>query len=294
MAERKIKLSIVILSWNTKELLRQCLNSILKVDDREWKLEIIVVDNASEDGSSEMVKKEFSEVKLIQNKENVGFTKGNNQGIKEAQGKYIMLLNSDTIVKPGAISKLIDYLDNHPEVDSVAPRLLNTDGTFQESCGHFPNLDVVLIMLFKEHFGGSGSVRYAPLKSGFADWMMGAAFIVRREVFDKIGGLDERIFMYMEEVDWFYRAYKAGFKSYCLTEAEIIHLGRGSSTTGKKDPILGIYRGLLIYYRNHKTKTELFILKVMLKLKAVSALALGYLKNDAYLKETYGQAVKIN
>ena len=277
--------------------------------------EIIIVENGSTDGSVEYIKSVISDqlsgvgkksrapltahrspitIKLITNKENVGFTKGNNQGINKAQGKYVMLLNSDTIVKPGAISKMIDYLDKNSEVDCIAPRLLNIDGTFQENCGHFPNLGVVFIMLFKEHFGGSDSVRYAPLKSDFVDWMMGSAIIARREVFDKIGGLDERIFMYMEEVDWFYRVHKAGFKSYCLIDAEIIHLGRGSSTTGKKDPILGIYRGLLIYYRKHKTKSELLLLIVMLKLKAVLALLLGYLKNDTYLKETYGQAVKIN
>lgn len=248
MAKRRMKLSIVILSWNTLTLTKQCLNSLIKEVEEVREVEVIIVENGSTDGSLEMVKEmmglkiEGLEIQLIRNKENVGFTKGNNQGINKAKGKYIMLLNSDTIVKPNSITKLINYLDKNLGVDCIAPRLLNMDGTFQKNCGHFPNLSIVFIMLFKEHFGGSDRVRYAPLKSDFTDWMMGAAFIARREVFDKIGGLDESIFMYMEEVDWFYRAYKAGFKSYCLTDAEIIHVGRGSSITGKKEPIINIFR----------------------------------------------------
>jgi hypothetical protein len=284
------KLSIIILNWNTKELLSQCLKSL----GGEKETEIIVVDNGSVDGSVEMVKKDFPEVKLIQNKENLGFSKGNNVGIKEAKGDYLMLLNSDTIVKKGALQKLVSFLDSHPEVDIVGPKLLNKDGTNQASCGRFPDLGVAFVMLFKEHMGGSKQVRYSPSESGLVDWMMGAAFMARREVFEKIGGLDEEIFMYMEEVEWFYRTKKADLKSYFLKEAEIIHLGRGSAKSGKKDPILNIYKGMIHYYKKHKSSFELVILRAMLKLKALVAFLIGCLRNDSYLKETYGEALKIN
>jgi len=297
MAEKKLKLSVIVLSWNTKEILRQCLASVMK-EVREMgeigEIEVIVVDNGSVDGSPQMVKKEFPEVKLLVNKENLGFAKGNNQGIEAARGKYIMLLNSDTVVKRGAFKRLTDFLDQNPRVAVVGPKLLNPDGSAQANCGRFPNLLVAIVMLFGEHWGGSDYVRCSPGTSCFVDWLMGAAFIARQEVFEKVGGLDEDLFMYMEEVEWFYRARKADFRAYFLKEAEIIHLGRGSAKQGKKEPIINIYRGLIHYYRKHRTKFELIILLVMLKLKALLSLIIGYLKNDNYLQETYGEALKIN
>lgn len=303
----KVKLSIIIVNWNTAKLLRQCLDSLKSemfeshskiprqmraIRNPKSETEIIVVDNGSTDGSAELV--QSLKLKVIRNKENLGFAKANNQGIKEAQGEYIMLLNSDTIVEKGAIERMVDFLDSHNEVDIVGPRLLNTDGTPQANCGRFPNLSVVTVMLFKEHLGGSDYVRRSPKESGFVDWLMGAAFIAKKQVFDKIGGLDEKMFMYMEEVEWFYRAAKAGYRAYFLKEAEIVHLGRGSSKTGKTEPILNIYRGVIYFYTKHKSLPEQFLLRLLLKIKALMALFLGYLKNDNYLKETYGQAVKIN
>jgi len=303
-----VRLSIIIVSWNTKELLKQCLESIIHNANPKILTEVVVVDNGSRDGSIGMMKRlidgnsrEFAkicddscEIKLIENKENLGFTKANNQGIKIAKGEYIMLLNSDTIVKPGAIERLLTELSDRKEISIIGPRLLNADGTPQPNCGKFPSLPVVAVMLFLEHFCGGKYVRCSPAKSCFVDWLMGAAFVARKEVFDKIGGLDENIFMYMEEVEWFYRASMAGFKTYFLKEAEIVHLGRGSSKSGKTEPILNIYRGIIYFYKRHKSKSELVILRMLLRLKAFATLSLGYLKNDSYLKETYGQALKIH
>jgi len=295
MAKRKVRLSIIVLSWNTKDLLRQCLKSLnSKLKTQNSKIEVIVVDNGSTDDSVSMVKKEFPQVKLIENLRNLGFAKGNNIGIKVAKGEYIMLLNSDTIVKPGALEKLTRFLDKNQEFAIAGPRLLNQDETSQPNCGRFPGLLVSFVMLFKEHLGGSDFVRCSPKESKKVDWLMGSAFVARSEVFEKVGGLDEKLFMYMEEVEWFYRAKKAAFKAYFLKEAEIIHLGRGSSKSGKREPILNIYRGLIYYYRKHKSLPELIILLAMLKLKAAFALIIGWIKNDNYLKETYGQALKIN
>ncbi|MGI5826796.1 MAG: glycosyltransferase family 2 protein [Patescibacteria group bacterium] len=292
------KLSIIILNWNTAKLLRDCLESLEStINSKQLTVEVIVVDNGSTDNSVQEVKslkfKNFK-LKIIENGENLGFSKGNNIGIKAATGQYIMLLNSDTIVQKDALLQLTAFLDTHSEVDIIGPKLLNSDGTLQANCGRFPDLWVSAIMLFVEHLGANRFVRWSPKKSEFVDWLMGAAFIARREVFDKIGGLDERIFMYMEEVEWFYRAQKAGFKAYFLKEVEIIHLGRGSSKSGKKEPILNIYRGLLHYYREHGNPVSLTILRFMLKIKAAIALTIGYLKKDNYLKETYAEAIKIN
>jgi len=297
MENKKVKLSIIILSFNTKDLLKQCLDSVVEGCRGIDEYEVIIVDNASVDGSVEEMdkfKSRIKNLKLIKNKENLGYPKANNQGIKEASGDYIMLLNSDTIVKDRAIFEMVQFLDSHREYEVIGPRLLNSDGSLQSNCGRFPKLPVAFVMLFKEHFGGSNFVRWSPGKSQTVDWLMGAAFMARREVFDKVGGLDENIFMYMEEVEWFYRTQKLNFKTYFLKEVEIIHLGMGSSKTGKTDPILNIYRGLLYFYKKHLSLSEVFILKLMLKIKAVFALVLGYIKSDEYLKTTYGQAVKIN
>jgi len=303
----KVKLSIIILSWNTAKLLRQCLESLMNelIVNELINSEVIVVDNGSTDESVREVKNlklEFEnqlklkncKLQVIENKTNLGFSKGNNVGIKAAAGEYVMLLNSDTIVKEGALKNLVNFLDENPNVDIVGPKLLNADGSVQANCGRFPSLPVCLVMLFKEHFGGSDFVRCSPPKTQEVDWLMGAAFVARKKVFEKIGGLDEKIFMYMEEVEWFYRAKLAGFKACFYNGAEIIHLGRGSSSSGKKEPILNIYRGLIYFYQKHKNPFELMILKIMLKIKAVMALFWGFLKNDLYLKETYAEAIRIN
>ena len=204
-----------------------------------------------------------------------------------------MILNSDAIVKKGTSQKLVNFLNKHEEVAVVGPKLLNMDGTPQANCGRFPNLFVSAVMLFLEHYGGRQMVRFSPAKSGYVDWLMGAAFMARKAGFDKIGGFDEALFMYMEEVDWFYRLREAGMKAYFLKEAEIVHLGLGSSTSGKKEPILNIYRGLIHFYKKHYNFISLIILRVMLKLKAAAALLLGYLTGNRYLKETYEEAFKL-
>lgn len=297
------KISVVVLNWNTKDLLTQCVQSLEKeLSFLDSQSEIILVDNGSTDGSVETInslEENFSQhpkisILKILNKDNLGYTKGNNLGIKAASGEYIMILNTDTIVQPGSIRKMIEFLENHPEFHIIGPQLLNPDGTPQANCGRFPHLKTVALMLFKEHFKESQQVRFSPERSQEVEWLMGAAFIARKEVFEKTGGFDENIFMYMEEVEWFYRARKAGFKAYFLKDAQITHLGRGSSKTGKTQPILNIYRGVIYFYQKHKSKTELIIVRLLLKIKAFLALILGYLKNDNYLKTTYAQALKIH
>lgn len=304
MEKDGLKLSIIIVNWNTRDLLKQCLESLIneltKLRINGLKAEIIVVDNGSTDGSVDYIngltklRINGLTIKKILNKENLGFAAGNNIGIKQAEGKYIMLLNSDTIVKDGAIEKMLTFLHDREEISIVGPRLLNADRSFQANCGKFPDLWVSFVMLFKEHFGGSDLVRCSPKQSCFVDWLMGAAFVARREVFEKVGGLDENIFMYMEEVEWFYRAKNAGFKTYFYKEAEIIHLSRGSSKSGKTEPILNIYKGLIYFYKKHMNFLAQLLLKMMLKIKALTAIGIGYIKNDDYLKETYGKAFKIN
>lgn len=301
-------LSIVIVNWNTRELLKQCLESIFRSDKRldfsgkltglnsEEKIpaEIIIVDNGSHDGSSELRTKNLKlKIKWILNDTNLGFSKANNQGIKAAKGEYVLLLNSDTIVNEGAISQTLFWLAAHSEADIIGCKLVNLDGTAQPSYGKFPDLLTVFLMLFKEHFGGEKRVRSAGDKIVKTDWVMGAFLMARRSVFREIDGLDEKIFMYMEEIEWCYRAKKRNFGIFYYPEAKIIHLGGGSSVSGRTDPILNIYKGLIYFYKKHRSFLELVILEVMLKIKALGAFFLGILKKDDYLKRTYSKALII-
>lgn len=292
MVEKKVNgsISIVILSWNTKKLLKNCLESL-----KDLKVEIIVVDNGSTDGSVEMLKKiqaQKTDLKTIFNQKNLGFSVANNQGIKIAKGDYLLLLNSDTVVKGQAPLEMAEFLTKHAKVGALGCRLLNIDGSPQPSAGPFPDLWVTSVMLFAEHWLGS-LVRSSFSKVKEVDWVMGAALMVSREAIKKAGLMDEGLFMYMDEVEWCYRIKKAGFKVMFYPGAEVIHLGGGSSQTGRKDPILNIYRGLLYFYKKHYPAYQLSLLRTMLKLKASGALLVGYLTNNSYLKKTYVEAFKI-
>ncbi len=290
------KISIIIVNWNTKDLLKQCLESLEKESKKVKDQEIIVVDNGSTDGSQEYLKKlkksKSQNIKIIENKKNLGFGVANNQGMKIAQGEYILLLNSDTVVKKEAPLKMAEFLAQNPQVGVVGCKLLNPDGLPQPSAGPFPFLRVVFGMLFLEHWW-KNLARASFKKTTEVDWVMGAAFMIRRDVFQKVGPMDEGIFMYMDEVEWCFRIKKAGYKVIFYPVAEVIHFFGGSSKTGRRDPILNIYRGLLYFYQKHFPNWKLPLLKIMLKLKAVGALVFGYLTNNNYLKKTYVEAYKI-
>ena len=286
MENKEIKISIIIPSWNTKDLLKNCLKSL------GFLYEIIVVDNNSTDGTVKMIEKEFPHVLLIKNKKNVGFGAANNQGMRKAKGDYLLLLNSDTIIKDKAPLAMAQYLKDNSDVGVIGPKLLNKDGSLQASAGPFPNLKISFIMLFLEHWLGD-LVRSSFKEIKEVDWVMGAAFMLKKEILKKVGLMDEGLFMYMDEVEWSFRIKKAGYKIIFNPQAEIIHLGGASSKTGRKGPILNIYRGLIHFYKKHYPGWQLVILKIMLKLKAVLSYLLGLILNNSYLKQTYAQAFKI-
>jgi len=323
-------LSIIIVNYNTKKLTQQCLKSLIRNDrrldfgNRETgpnqeeiiPAQIIIIDNASTDGSKKMLTKFKKQMeinrnmqsstakyietgrnmpvagnnfKVIFNKKNLGFAKANNQGAKIAEGEYILLLNSDTIVKEGAISQSLLWLSSHPERDLLGIKLLNLDGTIQASVGKFPSLKAVFFMLFLDRISGGRSMS-SPAKTTSVDWVMGAFMLMRREVFTKSKGFDENFFMYMEEAEWCYRLKKMNFKIGFYPYAKIIHLGRGSAKTGRVKPIINIYRGLIIFYKKHKP-AQLPILKAILAIKAAISWSIGLIIKNEYLKKTYHQAL---
>ena len=285
-------LSIIVVSFNTKKLLDDCLSSVFRsLRGTKVSFEVIVVDNVSTDGTRQMLTKKYPKVRTILKKENVGFGRGNNQGIKEAHGEYTFLLNSDTIILGRAIEKLLSFARLHPR-SFVGPKLLNRDRSSQTSCGAFFSLPVVFASLFLkgDHIG---LTRWSPDSVRRVDWVSGAALMGPRRLF--LDGLlfDERIFMYMEEVDLLYRARQKGYKALFYPHATIIHLGSGSSTNKRKGPILNIYRGLKYFYAKYHAPWKVRILLLLLKTKAAIAWSIGVITGSSYLKETYAEAYKL-
>lgn len=246
-----MNLSIIIPSFNTKKLLKQCIDSIKK-NRGNLKLEIIVVDNGSTDSSVEMVRK--LKVKLIENKENLGFAKAVNQGIKKAKGEHLFLLNSDAVVQPGALEAMVKFAKTHPLAGVVGGRLLNPDGSVQASVYHFPSL----IRAIREFWFNQKDTyqKYVPQfdQPVVVDAVTGSTMLIPKNIIDEIGLLDEKYFMYFEDLDYCRRAKKAGYKTYYLPRVEFVHY-HGAS--GKKIPELThqwlvqsskVYNGLLKYY----------------------------------------------
>jgi GT2 family glycosyltransferase len=264
-------LSIIVINWNTRDLLSQCLRSVFGVAVG-CHFEIIVVDNASADGSPQMVEADFPQVLLLKNSTNRGFAAANNQGIERAQGEFILLLNPDTIVLPGALDRLVEFSKAHPDAGAVGGKLLNHDGTLQVSCGHFPTL----LNMATESLGLSRLFPHNRLFARFkmtywnhdavreVDQPQGAHLCFRRAVLDQVGLLDERFFMYFEEVDLCLRIRNAGWRIYFTPDSQIIHLGGQSSLQNLDARITERYRSLLLFFEKHHSRTQVLCLRALL------------------------------
>ncbi len=250
-------LSIIIVSWNVVDLLAACLNSILA--DSRLQTEIIVVDSASTDGTATMLKEQFPQVKVFQQVENLGFTHCNNIGLQSAKGRRLMLLNPDTEVLGDGLARMVEHLDQNPDVGIVGPHTLNTDGTTQSTRRRFPNL---LTGLFEstwlQSFAPKSLLDRYYLNNGVSDeaildvdWMQGSALMARREVYAQIGGLDEGYVMYSEEVDWCRRAKNAGWRIVYLGTAQIIHHGGKSSEQVVARRHIHFQQSKLRYFRKY-------------------------------------------
>ncbi|HOF05256.1 MAG TPA: glycosyltransferase family 2 protein [Syntrophales bacterium] len=235
-----LRLSVIIVNWNTRELLRDCLTS-LGGGDPEVSREIIVVDNASRDGSAAMVARDFPAVQILRNEENVGFARANNQAIRVARGRYLLLLNSDTVVPdPGIFRPWLAFLDSRPEIGASGCRLVTADGRrWVGDAGFRPTLRTVfnysffLSRFFPRRCPGlflNESRLDGPLA---VDWISGAALMTRRDVLEKVGLLDESLFMYAEDVEWGCRVRDHGYEVYYLPQFVIVHLVGMSGRKGK-------------------------------------------------------------
>lgn len=284
-------LSIIIPSYNTKNLLDRCLESVLaSMKEINLNVEVIVVDNNSTDGSVELLNKKYTRVKKIFKKENLGYGKANNLGIKEAKGEYILLLNSDCILKKNAIERFHHCLTSHSN-SFIGAKLYNEDGTPQASCGPFYTLPIIFLMLFLK--GDQLQItRYSPDTSKEVDWVSGACLGGERQAFVDVGLFDESIFMYMEEIDLLYRAKQKGYHVWFCPDAHVVHMGAASSKH-KKEPVVNIYRGLDYFYQKHTSPLSHAILKLLLRFKAWSVIGICGIMGKKDVKTLYAKALAV-
>lgn len=261
-------LSIVIANWNTRDLLARCLASVEfsvggpEPDPRAGTgqpalttgaIEILVVDNASTDGSPAMVRESFPRVHLIENRENVGFARANNQAIRQSQGRYILLLNSDTELYAGALENMMQFMEEHPEAGGCGPQLLNPDGTLQRSCHPMltPGREFWRLVLLDQLWPRATYVQEsweleAPRR---VEVIKGACLLLRRAALEQVGGLDEQYFMYSEEVDLCYRLAQAKWDLWWVPQARVKHIGEASSNQVPEAMYLQLYRSKVRFYR---------------------------------------------
>ncbi|HWD39671.1 MAG TPA: glycosyltransferase family 2 protein [Fimbriimonas sp.] len=275
-----LDLSITICSWNTKDDLRACLASLDRIRP-EAAFEVLVIDNNSEDASADMVAEEFPWVRLFRMARNLGFTGGHNYLLGERRAPHALLLNSDTVVHPGALRTLLDYLQANPKVGILGPKLLNPDGSLQFSCRRFPN---PVAALFRNTPIGKlfpnnpftrdylmQDLNHDEIRE--VDWVSGAAFVARKELMDQIGYLDPEFFMFCEDVDWCWRAWKAGYKVVYLPQAVITHAIGRSTDKAPNRMIGGFHKSMLRFYAKNMLPERPMPLRPLLY--AFAALSLG-------------------
>lgn len=291
----KVDLSIIIVNYNTKDLTVGCIKSVKK-HTKGLNYEIILVDNASSDGSVEEIEK--LDVKIIKNKKNLGFSKGNNQGIKISKGHAILLLNSDTEICDNAIGLALDKLK---EADILTVKIKGKDGKSQQAGGYGPNLfnlfcwaffidDIPFLNKLIKPYQISNLKFFDQDRR--LDWVIGAFFMMKKEVVEKIGGLDENIFMYGEEMEYCKRACNVGFKVRYYSEPEIIHYGMGSSETGG-GAILGEYKALKYFFKKYENGLSNFVLRLIIKVSVILRIAIFKLINQNKAK-IYAKAYQIS
>lgn len=237
--------SVIIVNYNTRDITLQCLRSLFQ-NTNSVEMEVIVVDNASEDGTPQYIRQEFPQVRVVESHENLGFGKANNLGNNYATGKYLFFLNSDTIVIRNIVYLFFDFMENHAEYASCGGNLLDKYGTNAVSHGRFPSLlqefsDIGFSIFYRNFYRNKLAVGQCIYCGDYrnVDYISGADMFIRKEVFDSLGGFDKNIFMYYEETDLYYRMNKKGLKSCLLPYAVLIHLEGGSFN---KDLIVNLKR----------------------------------------------------
>jgi N-acetylglucosaminyl-diphospho-decaprenol L-rhamnosyltransferase len=244
--------SIIVVSWNTRRLLAECLGSVGRPAG-DLEIEIIVVDNGSTDGSPDIVRRQFPHVRLVENERNVGFAAANNQGMALGRGRYLLLLNSDAFVTIDSLQTAVDFVEERPDVGVCGGKLLNPDGTFQGSYADFPTLKSEFLLA--TGLGVRLASPYYPAPRPWpgeeaheVDWIGGAFMLLRRKVFEQVGGMDEMYWMYSEETDWCYRIKQAGWRIYYLPQVAITHVRGGSTRRRGSEMVAQLYKSKVRFF----------------------------------------------
>ncbi len=254
-----VDVSIVIVNWNTERVLRDCLQSIYR-QTTGLRSEVVVVDNASSDGSVSMIKREFPQVTIVENGRNRGFAAATNQGIGKAEGRYVLLLNPDTLILDNAIAKVVQFTDDRPEAGVVGCRILNPDRTLQQTCFMFPSVlnmflsSTGLYKLFPHNrfFAREDMSWWDAMDERKVEVVKGCFMLVRRKAINHVGLMDEDFFLYAEDTDWCYRFHQAGWKVLFTPGAEIIHLGGASTEQVRNEMKLQLWGSILLFMKKHK------------------------------------------
>ncbi|GAA4828670.1 glycosyltransferase family 2 protein [Paenibacillus vulneris] len=252
-------LSIIVLSYNTCQLTLNALQSVF-ASKTDFEYEVILVDNNSSDSSVNEVRKQFSRVIVIENNENLGFSKANNQGIKIASGRYILLLNSDTIVQTETLDTMIRFMDNHPSIGAAGCKVVLSDGSLDKACKRgFPTPSASFYYAFGISKMFPNNPKFNQYQLSYmdedqdypVDCLVGAFMMVRTQVINQIGGLDEDFFMYGEDVDWCYRIKEAGWEIHYYPYTQILHLKGASSRRKPFKIIYEFHRAMYLFHKKH-------------------------------------------
>lgn len=300
-----MKLSIIIVNYQTPHLLKNCLSKLkfsLEYSGLFNESETIVIDNATDPKEIVPVKNLFPWIKIICNKNNIGFAAANNQGIKASQGEYILLLNTDTEISDNTIEKLLEIFAKDQVIGVAGCKLLNKDGTLQPSIGYFPSIIKVFFwMSFVDDIPILTSVikpYHLENKNYYdflleVDWVSGACFMVKKNVILEAGLLEENIFMYGEEVEWCYRIKKRGFKVFYTPKTSVLHL-KGASGKGKLSGIAEEFSGLIFFYKKHYPKWQRILLRIFLTTGALLRMVIfGIITGNSSKVKLYAEAVKM-
>lgn len=291
----KPEISICIVTYKARDYLRECLRSI-EENTLRFQYEVIVVDNGSQDGTIEFLEEEYPTVGIVRNEVNAGFTRPMNQALKISSGRCLLQLNPDTDVLPDALDKLVVFMDEHPEVGICGPKVLNRDQTLQKSCRRGESRPWAVL----SHF--LGLAKLFPDKKIFGEYQLtyidedevhqvagvaGSCMLIRREVIDQIGYLDERFFAYQEDADYCFRAREVGWKIYYYPKAQIIHYGgQGGSRVHPYRSIYEWHRSYWLYYRKNLAKDYFFLFNwiyyIIMLIKLVITLFISAIRSEKF------------
>jgi len=274
-AEPRPDLSIVIVNYNTRDYLQECLHSIYEHPPR-LSFEVFVVDNHSSDGSCQMVRECFPQVKTVAFERNLGYVKANNHAIRDSAGRFLLLLNSDTRMRSGSLDALVDFMRERPDAGIVGCKQVDMHDRLQLTWGKFPSLkNEIIRKAMHQRLVVNGSTVRDYLSQKYqetcdVDWVAGSCMMVRREVCREVGLMDENIFMYFEDIDWCHRVKKADWRIYYTPRIEFVHHGGASSDRNKIDALVEYRKSQFYFTRKYFGRPSVILLKVLMGIKSVA------------------------